>query len=80
MTTSFPTCGVPPRPAPRRTRSAAEPDRFFRPPYVGGRGWLGVRLDGDVDWDELADICEDAFRTIAPRKLVAALDEGRARS
>jgi hypothetical protein len=53
----------------------AEPDRFFRPPYVGGRGWLGVRLDRDLDWDELADICEDAFRCIAPKKLIAALDE-----
>jgi hypothetical protein len=51
-----------------------EPDRFFRPPYVGGRGWLGVRLDGDVDWAEMAAICEDAFRTVAPKKLVAVLD------
>jgi hypothetical protein len=53
---------------------AAEPGRVFRPPYVGGRGWLGVRLDGDVDWDEVEAICEDAYRTVAPRKLVAALD------
>lgn len=30
-----------------------EPERFFRPPYVGGRGWLGVRLDGDIDWGEV---------------------------
>ena len=28
------------------------PDRFFVPPYVGGRGWLGVRLDVTVDWDD----------------------------
>ena len=34
---------------------AADPERFFRPPYVGHRGWLGVRLDrGEVDRDELA--------------------------
>jgi hypothetical protein len=51
-----------------------EPERFFRPPYVGHRGWLGVRLDGDVDWDELAAICTDAYRTVAPKKLVALLD------
>jgi hypothetical protein len=51
-----------------------EPDRFFRPPYVGGRGWIGVRLDGDLDWEELAAMCREAFRTVAPRKLVAALD------
>jgi hypothetical protein len=53
---------------------SSEPDRFFRPPYVGGRGWIGVRLDGAIDWRELAAICEEAFRTVAPRKLVAALD------
>lgn len=53
---------------------SSEPDRFFRPPYVGGRGWIGVRLDGEIDWQELAAICEEAFRTVAPRKLVAALD------
>ena len=51
-----------------------EPERFFRPPYVGTRGWLGVRLDRAVDWDELAAICKDAYRTVAPRKLLAALD------
>jgi len=53
-----------------------EPDRFFRPPYVGGRGWIGVRLDGRVDWGELAAVCEEAFRTVAPKRLVATLDRG----
>lgn len=53
----------------------SEPDRFFRPPYVGGRGWVGLRLDHPIDWDELAAICEEAFRTVAPKKLVAALDQ-----
>ena len=51
-----------------------EPDRFFRPPYVGGRGWLGVRLDGDVDWDEIAALCRDAFRVVAPKTLAAQVD------
>ena len=54
-----------------------EPERFFRPPYVGGRGWLGVRLDVDPDWDELAGIVADAYRTVAPKKLVALLDADR---
>ena len=48
----------------------AEPERFFVPPYVGHRGWLGVRLDRDVEWDELAGIAEDAFAEVAPAKLV----------
>ena len=51
-----------------------EPDRFFRPPYVGHRGWLGVRLDVDVDWDEVAGIVEDAYRVVAPKTLIAQLD------
>ncbi len=56
---------------------AAEPDKFFRPPYVGGRGWIGVRLDGDLDWTELAELCQDAYRAIAPARLIAQLDVRR---
>ena len=57
-------CAAPP--GAQQELIAAEPETVFRPPYVGGRGWLGVRLDGDVDWDEIAELCEDAYRTIAP--------------
>jgi len=57
-----------------------EPDRFFRPPYVGTRGWLGVRLDGKIDWDEIAEACADAYRTVAPKKLAALIDSGQGRS
>jgi hypothetical protein len=53
---------------------AQEPDRFFRPPYVGHRGWIGVRLDVDVDWDEMAGILADAYRCVAPKRLAAQLD------
>jgi hypothetical protein len=53
---------------------AAAPDRFFRPPYVGHRGWIGVRLDGGIDWAEIAELCTDAYRVIAPAKLSALLD------
>jgi hypothetical protein len=52
----------------------SEPDRFFVPPYVGHRGWLGVYLDGPVDWDDVADIVEDAYRMVAPKRLIAQLD------
>lgn len=53
-----------------------EPTRFFRPPYVGTRGWLGVYLDvPDVDWDEIAAIVTEAYRVVAPAKLVALLDQ-----
>jgi hypothetical protein len=50
----------------------ADPERFFVPPYVGHRGWLGVRLDRGLDWDEFAGIAEDAYAEVAPRKLVEA--------
>lgn len=54
---------------------AAAPGRFFRPPYVGGRGWIGVRLDRDLDWAEIAELCQDAYRVIAPARLAALLDK-----
>lgn len=50
----------------------ADPERFFRPPYVGHRGWLGVRLDRGLDWNEVAGIVEDAYAEIAPPRLVEA--------
>ena len=52
----------------------ADPEKFFVPPYVGHRGWLGVRLDRGLDWDELAGIVEDAYCTVAPKTLVARLE------
>lgn len=53
---------------------ASEPERFFRPPYVGHRGWLGVRLDVAVDWAEVTEIVTDAYRTVAPKTLAARLN------
>jgi len=52
----------------------AEPERFFRPPYVGPSGWIGVRLDGALDWSEIADFLADGYRLAAPKKLAAAFD------
>jgi hypothetical protein len=57
--------------------TGSAPDRFFRPPYVGHRGWLGVRLDGEVDWAEVGELCADAYRAVAPTALVRLLDEGQ---
>ena len=53
-----------------------EPTRFFVPAYVGYRGWVGVRLDVDVDWDEVAGIVRDAYCMVVPPKVAAALDDG----
>jgi hypothetical protein len=64
-------------PAPAGVQAAmveAEPERFYRPPYVGVKGWLGVRIDVSPDWDEIAAIVEDGYRLVAPKKLIAQLD------
>jgi predicted DNA-binding protein (MmcQ/YjbR family) len=52
---------------------ATQSENYFRPPYVGHRGWLGVYLDVDVDWTSVADLVETAYRQVAPRRLVAQL-------
>ena len=51
-----------------------EPERFFRPPYVGPSGWVGVRLDRQVDWDEVREILTDSYRKVAPKTLLKQLD------
>jgi hypothetical protein len=54
----------------------SDPQRFFVPPYVGGRGWVGVYLDVERDggfWEEVAELVQDAYRMVAPRTLVARL-------
>src|SRR3712207_3474194 len=58
-------------PANQSLMIAHAPDRFFKPPYVGTSGWVGVWLDGDaVDWAELGDLLHDAWRATAPKKLL----------
>ena len=52
----------------------AAPERFFRPPYVGHRGWVGIYLDVEVDWDEVAGVAYRAYRHLAPKRLLAELD------
>lgn len=54
------------------TLTEADPKRYFVPPYVGHRGWLGVRLDRGLDWNEIAGIMEDAYLEVAPAKLTEA--------
>ena len=45
-------------------------ERFFVPPYVGHKGWVGLWLDGrSLDWEELADLLEESYRLIAPKRL-----------
>jgi predicted DNA-binding protein (MmcQ/YjbR family) len=51
--------------------AGADPKRFFVPPYVGHKGWIGIRLDGKPDWNEVAAIVRRSYRLVAPRWLAA---------
>jgi hypothetical protein len=68
-------CAAPPRG--QEALIATAPERFFRPPYVGHRGWVGIRLDRRADWVEIAELAEEGYRLVAPKKLIAALDAAR---
>ncbi len=51
----------------------ADPERFFRPPYVGPKGWIGVRLTGRVDWGEVDALVRRSWGMTAPNRLVVNL-------
>lgn len=45
-------------------------NRYVKPPYIGRHGWVSVRWDQPVDWDELSELCEEAYLRVAPKRLV----------
>lgn len=53
----------------------AAPLRFFIPPYVGHKGWVGARLDDGPDWDEVANVVRNSYMLIAPKRLAAIVSE-----
>ena len=61
----------------QRVLVEGDPVRFFVPPYVGHRGWVGVRLDRGLEWDAIAGVLEDAYAAVAPAALVRLAAEGR---
>ena len=52
----------------------ANPEVLFVPPYVGPSGWIGIRLDRQVDWEMVADLLEEGYRMVAPKRALAQLD------
>lgn len=50
-----------------------DPERFFRPPYVGGKGWVGVVLDTKPDWSVVAGLVREAYLHVASAKQRALL-------
>ena len=64
-------------PAPRGAQQiliANDPQRFWRPPYLGHRGWIAVVLDTNPKWKLVADLAEQGYRLVASPKLVAKLE------
>jgi predicted DNA-binding protein (MmcQ/YjbR family) len=53
---------------------ASNPARFFVPPYVGRHGWVGIYLDGEIDWEEVGDLIRDSYQLTAPKRLLRLLD------
>ena len=51
----------------------ADPELFFRPPYVGHKGWIGMRLDREPDWREVKVLVERSYRLTAPKRLAGKL-------
>jgi len=64
---------LPAEPGVQQALVESDPKRYFRPPYVGPSGWVGVVLDERPDWAKVAWLVEQAFRQVAHRKLVAQL-------
>lgn len=62
-------CAAPP--GAQQALVTSDPGRCFVPPYVGHRDWLDVWLDVPVDWDEIAELVSDAYRMVAPKRLLA---------
>jgi predicted DNA-binding protein (MmcQ/YjbR family) len=52
----------------------SDPTTYFRPPYVGHHGWVGIWLDIDLDWESVAELVEDSYRMTAPKRLVARIE------
>lgn len=64
------------RPGVQEMLTNAEPQRYYVPPYVGHNGWVGARLDVEVDWDYLASLIKESFRMTAPKRLSKSLGQG----
>ena len=68
---------VPAGPGAQQGLIESDPKRYFRPPYVGSAGWVGIVLDDEPDWAVVAWLVEQAYRLVAARTLVARLDAAR---
>jgi predicted DNA-binding protein (MmcQ/YjbR family) len=61
------------RPGVQQILVGDDPTRFFVPPYIGHRGWVGIKVDEGLDWDEIGELIEESYRMTAPKRLVDKL-------
>lgn len=64
-------CKAPP--GAQRVLVGSDPGRFFSPPYVGPKGWIGMHLHALIDWELAAEPIRDSYRMTAPKRLVALI-------
>ena len=62
------------RPGVQQALVGDDPTRFFVPPYVGSKGWIGVVLGIEQDWDEIGELIEESYRMTAPKRVAARID------
>lgn len=62
------------RPDPDDEPALRQDPRFWVPAYLGPSGWLGIDLDDETDWQEIAELMDASYRVTAPRRLVRELD------
>ena len=68
---------LPARPGVQEELVAEDAAHYFRPPYVGHKGWIGVRIDNRPDWNAVASLVADAYRQVATPRQRAVLDAAR---
>lgn len=58
---------------------ATDPGRYFKPPYLGPKGWVAAWISPECepDWEAIAEIVDESYRLVAPKRLVASIDPGR---
>ena len=68
---------VPARPGVQEALVDEDPVHYFRPPYVGHKGWVGARIDNRPDWRAVAALVAEAYREVASASQVAILNARR---
>jgi predicted DNA-binding protein (MmcQ/YjbR family) len=58
-----------------RQEELLQDPRFFPTPYAAHQGWVSLKLDGKTDWDEVRDLLVEAYKQVALKRMLQALEE-----